>query len=194
MNKKHIGRMQYFYHSPSSKLPIRDVLNEQGEGFKTEPHIEISAENFLNPCFQPNINLMKENDEKYLFLVTTCQRPEFEVYHKKSVVGFIEQGSFGINEINKYKFTHTIGLTKIVNFKDSILLTDLGYKNNIRNLIFDEERTNKILDELNNKENILEKCINEIIKLDIKNKTCYDGKIGFKCEYKNECARGILNA
>jgi len=45
-----MGMVQYFYHLPSSKLPIRDVLNEQGKGHKTEPHIEIGAENFCAEC------------------------------------------------------------------------------------------------------------------------------------------------
>ncbi|KKN43011.1 hypothetical protein LCGC14_0707370, partial [marine sediment metagenome] len=42
------GRLQYFFHSPSSELPIRDVLDEQKKGHKTEPHIEIGAENYIN--------------------------------------------------------------------------------------------------------------------------------------------------
>ena len=33
------GRLHFFYHSPSSQLPIRDVLGEQGHNKKTEPHI-----------------------------------------------------------------------------------------------------------------------------------------------------------
>jgi len=28
------GRLQFFFHSPSSELPIRDVLNEQKKGHK----------------------------------------------------------------------------------------------------------------------------------------------------------------
>jgi hypothetical protein len=48
------GRLQFFFHSPSSELPIRDILNEHGKGHKTEPHIEIGAENYINCCYQSN--------------------------------------------------------------------------------------------------------------------------------------------
>lgn len=44
-NLKNIGREQFFWHYPYSELPIRDVRN------KTEPHIEISAENYLRSCY-----------------------------------------------------------------------------------------------------------------------------------------------
>jgi hypothetical protein len=44
------GRLHYFYHSPSSDLPIRDVLGEQGAGRKTEPHLERNAENYCCCC------------------------------------------------------------------------------------------------------------------------------------------------
>ena len=49
------GRLHYFYHSPSSDLPIRDVLGEQGAGRKTEPYLERNAENYCRCCWQPNI-------------------------------------------------------------------------------------------------------------------------------------------
>lgn len=73
-NLEEKGRLQYFFHSPSSKLPIRDVLNEQKRGYKTEPHIEIGAENYINRCYQSN-NIMPflKSKGKYLFLFTTCK-------------------------------------------------------------------------------------------------------------------------
>jgi hypothetical protein len=51
------GRLQFFFHSHSSELHIRDVLNEQKRGYKTEPHIEIGAENYIFCCYQSN-NIM----------------------------------------------------------------------------------------------------------------------------------------
>lgn len=67
------GRLQFFYHSPSSELPIRDVLNENKKGHKTEPHIEIGAENYINPCYQSYIKSFAKSDEEYLFLFTRCK-------------------------------------------------------------------------------------------------------------------------
>ena len=51
------GMVKYFYHSPSSDLPVRDVLGEYNDKNtnKTEPHIEIGVENFLKKCYQNNI-------------------------------------------------------------------------------------------------------------------------------------------
>lgn len=40
-NLKDIGREQFFWHYPKSTLPIRNITK------KTEPHIEIGAENYL---------------------------------------------------------------------------------------------------------------------------------------------------
>jgi len=37
------GREQFFWHYSKSKLPIRDIIR------KTEPHIEVGAENYLKP-------------------------------------------------------------------------------------------------------------------------------------------------
>lgn len=45
------GREHYFQHYSKSKLPIRDVI------VKTEPHIEIGAENYLRRCYQPSKNM-----------------------------------------------------------------------------------------------------------------------------------------
>ena len=49
------GRLHFFYHSPSSQLPVRDVLDEQKHGYKTEPYIEKCAENYCLECYQDNI-------------------------------------------------------------------------------------------------------------------------------------------
>jgi hypothetical protein len=76
-NLDEMGRIQFFFHSRSSKLPIRDILNEQKQGHKTEPHIEIGAENYISCCYQKNnIVPFLKSREKYLFLFTTCKNRE----------------------------------------------------------------------------------------------------------------------
>lgn len=88
------GRLQFFFHSPSSSLPIRDVLNEQRSGCKTEPHIEIGAENFLNCCYQSNnIIPFLRSREKYLFLFTKCKNANLSQYNKKLIVGLKRHGA-----------------------------------------------------------------------------------------------------
>jgi hypothetical protein len=71
---KEKGMLQYFWHSPSSKLPVRDVLGENkvnGEsvGRKPEPHIEIGAENFIAKCYQTNIRKILPEDKPALILM-----------------------------------------------------------------------------------------------------------------------------
>jgi len=187
---KNIGRMQFFYHSPSSDLPIRDVLGELGHGKKTEPHIEIGAENFLEQCYQKQIVSFIDSDEKYLFLVTNCQSEKYtEVQGKQSVVGFIEKHFFGTNKIHGKEHQYIQGFTKIVGFEDAIILQELGYSNRVRNLLIDENRTSIIMEKFISAEDITDKCIDEIIRLDPKNKTCYHTRKLFRCEYAHDCAR-----
>ena len=70
---KPTGRLQFSFYSPSSDLPVRDVCNEQGHDYKTEPHLERNAENYVNKCYQKNIQGLLKHREKYLFLFTTCK-------------------------------------------------------------------------------------------------------------------------
>ena len=94
-NLEEKGRLQYFFHSPSSKFPIRDVLDEQKRGDKTEPHIEIGAENYINRCYQSN-NIMPflKSKGKYLFLFTTCKAKDHKYYNRKCIVGFISKKKY----------------------------------------------------------------------------------------------------
>ena len=86
------GRLQFFFHSPESELPIRDVTNEQGKGQKTEPYLEAQAENFCSECYQKN-NILPflKSRERYLFLQTTCRNPSMEASGKRFVVGYLEK-------------------------------------------------------------------------------------------------------
>ena len=113
------GRLQYFFHCPSSKLPVRDIFKN-----KTEPHIEVGAENLVSECWQPNIRsfLEKHPDERYLFLFTRCRnRKELPHYYGKYyIVGYIikEMGVRVIGERgNEWKVV--IGRTFVCSFEDA---------------------------------------------------------------------------
>lgn len=182
------GRIQFFYHSPSSKLPIRDVLNEQREGNKTEPHIEIGAENYWACCYQRN-NIIPfiKNNEKYLFLMTTCRNKELkEFYRKKFIVGYIVKQIIG--QLNGPKFIK--GDTYLFSFEDAIPIESLGWHYKLRGIkLVNEEETKAILDHFSNKTNILNSCVNEIRKLDKNNKTCLKISENKSCEFEKECLR-----
>lgn len=182
-----VGRLQYFFHCPSSELPIRDILNEQHQDHKTEPHIEIGAENYLNCCYQSNnIIPFLKGKERYLFLFTTCKCQSLKShYGKRFIVGYIiKQGFIDCNE-----HYAVWGITKLYSFRDAYPLERLfpNHKNitNIRVKRLSHKETKKLLNHFKSKRNILHKCIGEIKRLDNNNETC----LGKKCEYRNECVR-----
>lgn len=211
------GRLQFFYHSPSSDLSIRDVLNEQGKGWKTEPHLEIGAENYILCCHQPdNIVPLLKSKEKYLFLFTTCKNKRLiNYYGKMFVVGYIikqdripcscevlKNGHYcnPCNRIPRHNHYAIKGETKIFSFEDSYPLELLSReyigKNNPRHIRkkLSVDETKQILEHFDDKKSILRECIEEIKDLDIKNndeenKTCLVLRPGGKCGYKNQCLR-----
>lgn len=192
-NLKEKGRIQWFFHSPLSKLPIRDVTNEVGEGHKTEPHIEIGAENYLSECHQSNISRHLNSDEKYLFLVTECRNKNMEKeYGRNYFVGYIikEEGLL-IRDEEGNEWNTVKGKTFIFPFDEALLYYEV-YPAIYRLKKVDEKDTKKILNHFKRKHNILQDCIKEIMRLDEKNKdedkTCIILR-GGKCEYEKECLR-----
>ena len=182
-NLNETGRLQYFFHSPSSAMPIRDVLNEQKQGHKTEPHIEIGTENYWAHCYQSN-NIIPfiRNNEKYLFLMTTCRNKGLEQFcGKKFVVGYILRKSTW--KRNEWCFVK--GDTLLFSFEDAIPITELGYSKWIRTKLVNKKDTKKILSHFKKQKNILQDCIMEIKRLDKDNITC----IRRKCDFKDECLR-----
>jgi len=194
------GRLQYFYHSPRSDLPIRDVLNDQKQGNKTEPHIEIGAENYWNACYQSNnIKPFIDSNEKYLFLFTNCmnkQLPEF--FNKQFIVGYIKKGTFGDSPVNqttscnqKVSESHLFvkGETFLYDFKDALPLTAIGLEKRVRKKNVDETNTKIILNHFKGKKNILKDCVKEIKTLDKENITCLRVYSNKNCLYKDDCLR-----
>lgn len=186
------GRLQFFFHSPNSKLPIRDVLNQQKRGYKTEPHIEIGAENYINRCYQSNnIIPFLRSKEKYLFLFTTCKIKDHKYYNRKCIVGFISKKNY-INIIKKKSNKNhyaVLGDIYVFSFNNSLPINDLGYKEGIRIKKVDKKETGIILNHFGGKTNILDDCIKEIKRLDIENKTCKKDSQNFECKLKNQCLR-----
>jgi len=177
------GRIQYFYHSPSSELPVRDVKNECRKGHKTEPHIEIGAENFLEECYQKNnIIPFLEKSDKYLFLLTRYKDERYIVGYIIKEYWFEFNGHYGVR-----------GKTKIYSFKDAYPFKKLVLPGKnpdaIRIKKFNEEDTKKIITHFNGRKNILAACIKEIKALDENNETCYFADNPDRCPFINECLR-----
>jgi len=125
------GRLHFFYHSPSSELPVRDVKGEQGAGQKTEPYIEKDAENYYVCCYQNNIRaFLRSTEERYLFLCTTCMNEELAgQYDKRFIVGYIEKGKCIRRTKNRVAVQ---GPTKLCSFRDAYPLANLRRERNFR--------------------------------------------------------------
>ncbi|MCJ7635137.1 hypothetical protein MUP77_22440 [Candidatus Bathyarchaeota archaeon] len=188
------GRIHYFYHSPFSTLPIRDVCNGQGEGWKTEPHIEIGAENYVGPCRPTNIVAhLNRDDETYLFLVTTCRNRQMQENNITYFVGYIEKSEELITKDKRHALKGRIFLfpfEKCVPYKSI-------FQHFAPMRLVDEKTIKTLLSRLPKPEekdrlSFLRECVKEIRKLDKRNKkerkTCLILR-GEDCDYKSECLR-----
>lgn len=158
------GRLHFFYHSPSSPLPVRDVLNEQGEGYKTEPYIEKCAENYCCECNQRSVRGFLKSRERYLFLFTTCRDKQSKHAGKVLVVGYIEKERC---ELRPGGFYAVIGPMRLVSFDKAYNLGESASDNNPRQLPkkCDARKTCHILRRLKTGTSILHRCREEAEKL-----------------------------
>lgn len=155
------GRLQFFYHSPRSHLPVRDILNDQRHGYKTEPHIEKNAENYCRACVPQNIRGFLRGREKYLFLFTRCMNKKMRNSGKLFVVGYIVKGDY---ELRPGGFYAVIGKTQIFSFEDAYPLRPNGNPRHLRKIRCRVE-TDRIRDHFDGKKNILKECVAEVRKL-----------------------------
>ncbi|MGP8005098.1 MAG: hypothetical protein ACLPSL_14995 [Smithella sp.] len=88
-NQKIVGVFQYFYHCSGEELPIRDILNRQKHGHKTEPHYENLTENWCSECMNGRIKSANHRNLKYLFLITRYRHDNHLRNGKLLVVGFL---------------------------------------------------------------------------------------------------------
>jgi hypothetical protein len=154
------GRLHYFYHSPSSDLPIRDVLGEQGKGRKTEPYLERNAENYCRRCWPRNIEAFLRSSEKYLFLFTRCARKESKRKDRRYIVGYIRKERC----IDRGGFWAVAGKTKVYSFEDAFQLRKLSYATNARHVrrVLTKKQTARVLDSFTGKPDILAACLREL--------------------------------
>jgi len=159
------GRLQFFYHSPCSELPVRDITNVQGKGHKTEPYIEQRAENFCNKCYQKNnIVPFLKSSERYLFLFTTCRNSKLDENGSRYIVGYIEKER-ALRVGSHYAVQGPVTLYR---FQDAFPLRRIHENpNNIRVLKVNEHQTDQILQHLNTgrAENVFSECLDEVERL-----------------------------
>ena len=169
-NLEERGRLQFFYHSPSSSLPVRDVLGEQGHGRKTEPHLEERAENYCNECLQKqSIVPFLKSHEKYLFLYTRCKSKASEVEkfrNRPFVVGYIVKER-ALHRSKKAKEWWAVqGEMRLYSFEDGYPLQDLIGPVRIRGFKkLNSRQSARILDRFSQKRNIYLRCLRELERL-----------------------------
>ena len=171
---------------------MRDVLNEQKQGHKTEPHIEIGAENYIFCCYQSNnIVPFLKTREKYLFLFTTCKSKRLEdFYDKRFIVGYIVKKDC----VDCGQHYAVRGKTRLFSFNKAYPLEWLvDNPKEIRTRKLSPAETREVLEHFKGSKNVLDDCVREIRKSDEmntrKDKTC---KIlrGETCEFqKDGCLR-----
>lgn len=166
------GRLQFFYHSPDSPLPVRDVLNKHGKGPKKEPHLEKSAENYCVPCLQSNIRGFLKSKEKYLFLLT--RRSGVSGDRERYIVGYLMKKRAlprsRRNEKGKIEHHWAVqGPITLVSFGHALPLNDLSgmtkasARRGTKRL--DMKQTREVLAHLSGRPNIFRACLREVRRL-----------------------------
>jgi len=146
---------------------VRNVLatNLVGPDYKTEPYIEVGAENYCYNCWQPNICGFRKRGEQYLFLFTTCRCQGSKHLGKVYVVGYIERDRFGLNSDGGWA---VIGPTKLYAFKDAYPLgriRDSTEQPRRMGRMLTSKEVSLLLRHFKGKKNILEDCRNEVRRL-----------------------------
>lgn len=162
-----IGRLQFFYHSPSSDLPVRDMEGKQVGVRKYEPHIEKNAENYCVCCYQrTNIRpFLRRTEERYLFLCTTCKSKDLPGhYDKMFIVGYIKKARC-IRRANDRVAVQ--GPTKLYSFRHAYPLARLRRERNFRYMRRDLTllETKKVLDRFSGRKNIRQACLKKLARL-----------------------------
>lgn len=182
------GREQFFWHYPYSELPIRDIRN------KTEPHIEIGAENYLRGCYQPSVGSFCLSEERYLFLCTTCKNRTVgngDFFGRRFMIGYIEKK--GYSRIDRDRLV-AIGETYLVPFDEKLSYDKLGLGRSRGMQTFGIEETKRLLDLIHQHKNILDACFQEMIRKEDEARSLVDLPIdeeclGKSCTYRDMCLR-----
>jgi hypothetical protein len=90
------GKLCRFLCSHSSTLPIRDVLNEHGDGKKWEPHYEDGTYNTCAGCNQRGLASAVNKGLSHILFVTRYFGLEPAFRDRYFITGFFEIGEFQI--------------------------------------------------------------------------------------------------
>jgi len=116
----HVGKLVYFLCTESSPLPIRDVLNDQGQGLKLEPNYETGTYNFCRFCNHPSVVAAIRHGYRYLLFVTRYRGLDPRFRGQYYVVGYYElEGWTGLGTRKAVKAKRL----KLVRIEDALHVT-----------------------------------------------------------------------
>jgi len=167
------GRAIYFFHEPSTDLPVR-AMNDTRH--KDEPYIEygyeegcndgrvVGAENFCSACYQSAIRKVSENDEEFLFLVTY---PKSGIEPKENhIVGYIRNEKILHPDGERRSIC---GEMKLFTFEDALPASEFGKRASGPlgkwGETYDTDQTEEILSHFDGCEDVTEECLEKTLKL-----------------------------
>lgn len=87
-----VGKLCYQYCSEQSVLPIRDVLNDHNQGFKTEPNYETASYNWYANCNQTSVQAIVKDGLSHILFITKYTGQKREYLGRYFIVGYYEIG------------------------------------------------------------------------------------------------------
>ena len=87
-----VGKLCYHLCSKQSVLPLRDVLNDQGENFKPEPNYETATYNWCTWCNQISVHSAVKDSLSHILFITKYYGQKREYLWRYFIVGYYEIG------------------------------------------------------------------------------------------------------
>lgn len=87
-----VGKLCYHYCSKQSHLPIRDVLNDHGQGFKVEPNYETATYNWYARCNCPSVLAAMKAGLSHILFITKYTGCNSHYAGRYFIVGYYEIG------------------------------------------------------------------------------------------------------
>ncbi len=86
------GKLCYYLCSRHTLLPIRDVLNGHGQGFKVEPNYETATYNWCTKCNGPSVHAAVKDGLSHILFITKYTGQDKTYFGRYFVVGYYEIG------------------------------------------------------------------------------------------------------
>ncbi len=191
---KNEGVLVYLNTATSTAMPVRDVLDELGKGFQSEPNYSTGTYNFIGNANSQLCNSTYKNRKRYLFFGTSYQGTSEESHGKYLIIGHMRIDKYmdarkrhmrnWMESKNEVSAPDCVDLKESLAFysaemqfyapKDSFELTEAvmkgwGYKGRVAKhmkLTFDEDKNQELLDFFASKTPKTDEYITEVNKLE----------------------------